>query len=166
MISTFVENKGDTNKEKKQDGPGKALSIAAYPIAAVSGSWVFRDQIYEESYASNDRKRVFDKIKKDGLDKHNKIVDDKALSPAEKLEKIRANNIDSNSKRTKKLESMGYDSVFKHAGTISPLARNNAIIAGFTVAGITLGSLLLIANGPNIWKELFGDSNKDKGAER
>jgi hypothetical protein len=166
VISTFVENKGDADKEKKQDGPGKALSIAAYPIAAVSGGWVFRDQIYEESYASHDRKGGFEDIKQKGLTRYLEIQNDPTLATDKKWEAIKANNIEFNSKRTAKLESMGYTNVFKHAGTISPLARNNAIIAGFTVAGITLGSLLLIANGPNIWKELFGDNNKDKGAER
>ena len=164
MISGFVD-KG-TEQEKMKDGPGKALSIAAYPIAAVSGAFVFRDQILEESYASHDRKKGFEDIREKRLARYKEIQNDKSLAPEQKWEQIGLNNKDFTAKSNAKLEDMGYTNVFKHAGTVSPLARNNAIIAGFTVAGITLGSLLLISNGPNIWKELFGDGNKDKNQGR
>ncbi len=152
------------NKENKRGASGW-LNVLAYPISLISGLLVWRTQVYEESYASHNRKHDFDDISEKHLNINAKVRDNPNLEPSEKLKGINNNIENFNDARDIKFRSMGYKNVFDHHSSISGSAKNNALIAGFTVTGIALGVMLMVANSKN----LFGgksEENKDSGMSK
>ncbi len=148
------------NKEKGR-GAGGWMNILAYPVSLISGSLVWRTQVYEESYASHSRKEDFKNISEPSLKRRTEIRENPNFTPSEKLKGINNNMKEYNEARDLKFRAMGYKTVWDHYSSISGSAKNNALIAGFTVTGIALGVILTMANSKNF---LGGKSEENKNS--
>jgi hypothetical protein len=164
-----VDKSEEHKPDEKETGSsaGKILNIAAYPIAAASGFMVGKTHIYQESYGTHDRKGAFDTIKKEFMAEYNNILDNKNLTPNEKKLAFYRNRSDFNQARTAKLEEMGFKNTWDHYRySIASHARNNALISGFTIAGIALGVMLMVSNSKNIFGSLYDKDDKDNGVSK
>jgi hypothetical protein len=161
-----IENKAEP-KRKKLDA-STLLNIIAYPFSGAVGLYVARKDIYDSSYETL-REAMFSKqraVLTENIEKSSNL-NDGSPNPHAKDDVFRMREQYDKS-RSQFYKGRGWRNVKDHFDTLPFGKKNRIAIDALTVTGITLGSLLLIANSKNVFNELFGKESdeKDKGRGR
>ncbi len=156
------------NKESKR-GIGGWLNILAYPASLVSGFFVWKNHVYQESLGTRERKGDFDELQKKSKEEYavinEEIKTNRSLSDLEKREKQYQHRINYDKGREAILKEKGFTNIFHHYKGIASHARDNALISGLTIFGVSLGAMLMVANS----KSFLGgknEENKDSGVSK
>lgn len=154
-----------------EDNPGlinRAIKVLAYPFSAVIGYWVTRSHIRNSTYDNLKEHGGFSDI----LPSHDEGLR-KSIGGA--VERVNRGEIVEIVKETAPLQheytaairnrfrQMGVGDLSKQWGFIHKTQKHQAMLDGLTATGITLGSLLVIANSKAIGK-LFQRRDKDESA--
>ncbi len=138
------------NKEGKR-GFREWLNILAYPVAAISGGWVWKNHVDQEFWGTHGRKGAFKPLEQDSEIKYNGVMEnlksDKTLSSEQRREMINSCRPEfSKARKDFSRDVMGFKNTFHYYGSIARHAKDNALISGFTIFGVSLGAMLMVAN--------------------
>lgn len=162
-FSAVAENNG------KGRGVAGWLNILAYPVSAFSGFLVWKNHVYQESLGTRERKGDFKDLQEKSKEEYavinNEIKTNKSLSDLEKREKQYQHRINYDKGREAILKEKGFTNIFHHYKGIASHARDNALISGLTIFGVSLGAMLMVANSKSF---LGGKSEeaKDSGISK
>lgn len=171
-----MEQKAEEIKEEpKVQKPRKVLdwnavlNLVSYPLAGLAGFYAFKQNVRKDSVEYHTKLGNFDKSTAKMMSQAKEAAANGGApygnTVQEAMATIREKYEDA---KSQKFQKMGYKSVVDNWKDIADNNKMEAITTGFTVAAITLGALLMVANSKEIFKPLFKDegADKDKGAAK
>lgn len=163
MENYVQDNAAPEKAPQKQniDAVNAALKLAALPVAAASGAWVAHTSVRSSMYRTISNSKSFKAIETKFNAKYDaneellvkKLIDNKAYS--ENWSAIRAEH----GKEVQALMKMfGVEGFFQKFQKLNRSNKQNAIIAGMSAAGISIGAIFAIAD-MKVLNGLLGQSN-------
>jgi hypothetical protein len=152
-----------TAQETPQSIMSKALRITAIPLGVLLGGWTtyinVRASANEKAKQVSPLKEINDDFSKD-LENTFLLRSRGAISAEECAERAVMNKAAHTEATTRFMKNMGLDGPIKKWGFIHKANRQKAIVEGLTVAGITVGSMLAVANIKSIKEFFLGDPDE------
>jgi len=165
--------------EKTEKAPflNRALRIAAYPLALISGFWMTEKQLHDNAYQNLKRYKAFDDFLKPGesggLEARNLAnVQDRIhnrTTVEEFLEKSAGTKMEYSAQVTERMEHMGlgksYTNFIRKWNYNNSGGKTEAWLKGATVTGIVAVVVLTMAQSKSLL-EFLGFESNDKGNSR
>lgn len=157
----------DTETKKEKGGQhldtNAALNLAAYPISGAAGYYAFKQDVRKNSVEYHTKTGNFDKITAVMQGQIKEAVANKGKPYGENMQEAMAFIREKyEAAKSRKFQKMGYKSVLDNWKDIADNNKMEAITTGFTVAFISLGAMLTLANRKEIFKPLFKKDTEDK----
>jgi hypothetical protein len=152
--------------EKPDDSSflSKLLRFVAFPVAGVSGYYASLTEVRNKAHQVARQTGVLDDIDPlwEAQRKANaKLRVEGAITETEHLLRDRVNRAGHRAALDARMEYMGLGGFLPKLNYISRSSKQRALIDGMTVAGISLGALLTIANSKSI-TTLFSDDTAEE----
>jgi hypothetical protein len=155
----------------------KTLRVIAYPVSAFAGYWVAKQRIRDSAYENAKFHNAFgakgemvrrgeegvqkfhEKLKEIGTEAQKAIRDG---TPFDIVEKVGHHHAAHKQDVEAGLKAVGLGPLYKRWKFNTPHQKNMAILDGVTIAGISIGALLTMADSKTL-SHLFVSKDREKG---
>lgn len=153
------------DKEQEPGLVSKALKVLAYPIAALAGYWITRNQIRHSEFTKlkeeKELRDITDPYKKAKLVINKKIKEAPTKEAKKTFQKEAAElSRDYTNNIRKRFEELGVDTMHAQLKDIYKPQFHKALLEGFTGASIVLIGILSLADSKAL-THLFNKEEKD-----
>jgi len=167
-MDKITESIAATQKEDNPHFINRMIKIVAYPISLAAGFLVTNTSVRDSAYQKAKKRGGFDdiEIKFGGKDRQDLVLKNSQLITQEEwLERAIKNKLSHSAAVQEKMEELGINRFASKWKYINRGNKQKAIIDGLTVAGISIGAILTIANTKSLTEFFFGES-KNNGQDR